>query len=235
MKKFAAALFLVVAAACSRERAEPAVTTASAPPAQEPSQAPPPAARPPAVAGPKLPFADEGPRDPSFAAYRERLLAAVRARDEKAVAALSDPNIRTSFGNGGGSPNLEELELLLPLGGTFREGMFWAPYVYSTFPDEHDAFETLAVIADDVPLRATPDASAVAIATLSRDLVTRASEPGVETPWLKVTTADGKTGFVEAKFLRSPVDYRAGFVKGADGWRMNALVAGDGVQPGSCT
>ncbi len=192
--------------------------------------------RPPTVAGPRLAFADEASRDASFAAYRDQLLAAVRARDAKTVLALSDPNVRTSFGGGGGRADLEqalqdevwgELEQLLALGGTFRDGMFWAPYVYSAWPESHDAFETLAVIADDVLLRESADANAPAIANLSRDLVTRASEPGDPGAWTKVTTADGKTGFVESKFVRSPVDYRAGFKRTADGWRMTAFVAGD--------
>ena len=105
---------------------------------------------------------------------------------------------------------------------------FWAPYVYSAFPDSHDAFETLAVVADDVPLRASADATAPVLATLSRDLVTRAAPPtGEKTSWQHVKTADGKTGFVESKFVRSPVGYRAGFLKTSQGWRMNALVAGD--------
>lgn len=188
----------------------------------------------PVAAGPKLEFVDEASNDPSFAEYRAQLLAAVRARDTKKVLALSDPNIRTTFGGDGDATRLEnvltedlwrELEEVLQLGGNFREGMFWAPYVYSAWPEAHDAFETYAVIADDVPLRASADASAPAIATLSRDLVTRVSDP--ENSWRKVTLADGKSGFVEEKFLRSPVDYRAGFSRGANGWRMTAFVAGD--------
>lgn len=192
--------------------------------------------RPPSVTGPKLAFVDEAAKDPSFAAYRDQLLAAVRARDAKTLIALSDPNIRTSFGSDSNGAELEralnedlwqELEQTLSLGGNFREGMFWAPYVYSAWPDSQDAFETLAVVGKDVPLRESADASAPAIATLSRDLVTRASAPGEGGAWTKVKTADGKTGFVESKSLRSPVGYRAGFLKTKDGWRMSAWVAGD--------
>lgn len=200
------------------------------------SSAPAPAPAAPVVSGPKLAFVDEAAEDPTFAAYRDRLLAAVRARDIKTVLALSDPNVRTSFGGGGGRADLEqalqeevwgELEQILSLGGTFRDGMFWAPYVYSAWPDSHDAFESLAVIADDVSLRRSADASAPAIATLSRDVVERASAPGAEGAWTKITTADGKTGFVETKLVRSPIDYRAGFTKRGAEWRMTALVAGD--------
>lgn len=249
MKKFALALVLV--AACQRaevvesgkvdestsRQADETVSSTTRPPDDSTTRPPDDSTtRPPSVNGPKLPFVDEASKDPSFAAYRDQLLAAVRARDAKTVLALSDPNIRTSFGGGGGRKALEqalkeevwgELEQILSLGGSFREGMFWAPYVYSAWPESQDAFETLAVIGDDVPLRESGNASAPAIATLSRDLVTRASAPGTGGAWTKVKTADGKTGFVASKSLRSPVGYRAGFLKTKDGWRMNAWVAGD--------
>lgn len=236
MKKWMFALMFV---ACAREPEAPApaatsTTTAATTTTATSTTAPPAASAPsaPAVNGPKLAFVDEAAKDPSFAAYRDQLLAAVRARDAKAVFALVDPNVRTSFGGDAGHASLTEehwraLEELLPMGGSFREGMFWAPYVYSAWTESHDAFEELAVVADDVPLREAADASAPAIATLSRDLVKRAGTPGERGPWMKITTADGKTGFVESKFVRSSVDYRAGFVKTPDGWRMNALVAGD--------
>lgn len=231
MKKLGIALLLL--AACAREGSAVVESTsrpadANAPPAQ--------AAAPPAVAGPKLAFVDEAAKDPSFETYRTQLLAAVQARNTRAVLALSDPNIRTSFGGDGDAAALEsvlddalwrELEDILTLGGSFIDEMFWAPYVYSAWPESHDAFETFAVTGDDVPLRGSPDASAPAIATLARDLVARASEPRQDEAWVKVTTADGRTGFVESKFVRSPVDYRAGFTRTEDGWRMTALVAGD--------
>ena len=98
MKRICVLLFL---AACAREEAirpptgtasqaeDTASTTVLAEPATPPA---------PAVNGPKLAFIDETLNDPSFAAYREQLLTAVRARDAKKVLALSDPNIRTSFG-----------------------------------------------------------------------------------------------------------------------------------------
>ena len=47
--------------------------------------------------------------------------------------------------------------------------------MYSAFPDAYDAFEWLAVVAKDVPLRDAPNGRA--IATLSYDLVQRAGQP----------------------------------------------------------
>lgn len=196
------------------------------------------ATSPPPVNGPKLLPVDVATSDPSLAAFRDELLAAVRKRDAGAVVALSDPKIRTSFGGGGGSADLrkalqqpgvwEDLEQLLTQGGQFvgegEQRSFWAPYVYSAWPDAHDAFQFLAVTGEDIPLHQSADANSPVIATLSHDIVERKEKQG---DWQQVKTADGHTGWVEARSVRSPVGYRAGFLKIAGQWKMNALVAGD--------
>ncbi|HEX2060416.1 MAG TPA: SH3 domain-containing protein [Thermoanaerobaculia bacterium] len=229
MKQFLLAALLL--AACRRE---PATRTAPPEPVEPPSTT---RAVLPTIEGPKLAFVDEASADPALVAYRNELLAAVRRRDADAVVALADPNIRTSFGGSGGSDELrrmlgepgmwDDLEQILTNGGTFLEGSdrtaFWAPYVYSAWPEEHDAFTRYAVIGDDVPLYDAPDGKPVA--TLSRNIVERASEPSGT--WTRIRTADGRSGFVATKLLRSPVGYRAGFNKDGERWRMTGLVAGD--------
>ena len=201
------------------------------------------ATTPPSVKGPKLTPVDEATSDPSLVAFRNELLAAVRRRDTDAVVALADPRIRTSFGGDGGAeafrralaqPGVwEDFELLLTQGGSFvGEGpqrSFWAPYVYSAWPDSQDAFESLAITGENVPLYESADTSSRVIATLSSDIVKRAGDIGRDIgKWHNVSTADGHTGWVEARFVRSPVGYRAGFLKNSAGkWRINALVAGD--------
>jgi Bacterial SH3 domain len=246
-------LWLVLFSVACRENPSPesqAVTTAAATTASEttatmtetlgtapvePSTA---ASSRPSVNGPKLLPVDVATSDPSLAAFRDELLAAVRKRDAGAVVALSDPKIRTSFGGGGGATDLrkalqepgvwEDFEQLLTQGGQFvGEGetrSFWAPYVYSAWPDSHDAFQFLAVTGEDIPLRESANANAPVIATLSHDIVERKEKQG---DWQQVKTADGHTGWVEARSVRSPVGYRAGFLKMDGKWKMNALVAGD--------
>jgi hypothetical protein len=201
-----------------------------------------PSAEVPQVLGPKLLPVDEGAGDPSFAKYREELLAEVRSRNTEAVAARVDPNIRTTFGDGGGLDDFrkvlaqpgrwESLERALTLGGRFvGEGetrSFWAPYVYSAWPDRHDAFESLVVTGENVPLRESAADDGRVVATLTHDIVTRV-EPGADlaAPFVQVKTADGLTGFVSTSAVLSPVGYRAGFMKKDGEWRMNAFVAGD--------
>jgi hypothetical protein len=214
-------------------------TDASAEPGSTLTPAPAPAGVEP-VAGPKLTPVDQGPTDPTFVAYRDRLRAAVKSRDAKAVAALVDPKLRTSFGGVNGDietvlarPGMwEELDAVLAHGGSFLgEGQsrsFWAPYVYSAWPEERDAFSHLGVIGENVPLRKTPDANGEMVAMLSYDIVERAAAPSAkEDAWRAVKTADGRNGFVESKSVMSPVGYRAGFMKVNGEWKMNALVAGD--------
>lgn len=197
----------------------------------------------PTVKGPKLMPVDEATSDPSLVAFRKELVAAVRRRDADAVVALADPKIRSSFGGDGGAADFrrnlgqpgvwEDFELLLTQGGSFvGEGSgrsFWAPYVFSAWPDSHDAFASLAITGENVPLLESADKNARVIATLSYDIVQRAGDIGRDIgDWQNVQTADGHTGWVEARLARSPVAYRAGFLKNKDGkWQINALVAGD--------
>ena len=50
----------------------------------------------------KLSPVDEGPRDPSFKAFRDRLLKAVKEEDETVLYESLDPKITNSFGGEGG-------------------------------------------------------------------------------------------------------------------------------------
>lgn len=224
--------------------------TPAAPPSDSTPDAPPRAAAPhltaPPVKGPKLLPVDEGSKDASFVAFRQELLTAVRSRDGEAVLKIADPKIRTSFGNGGGiaefekkwktedaaSPLWAELEHILTHGGSFQktggDRRFWAPYVYSDWPENIDPFEHLAVVAKDVALHESANDTSPVLAALSHDIVSRAEPGGPDPkPWQKIKTADGRTGFVDSKLVRSPVGYRAGFAKKNGQWWMEALVAGD--------
>lgn len=190
--------------------------------------------------------ADNASTDPSFEEFRRRLAAAVRAKDEAQLLALIDPNIRTSFGDSGGlaafrgdwdpsapgSRIWTELGKVLALGGTFRgeepNRSFWAPYVYSTWPDSVDAFQYVAAVRRDVPIRTERSPAAPVIETVSwaiLELMPRSS-PG-DGEWVHVKSPAGKAGWVLAADVHSPVGYRAGFAKSGGDWKMNAFVAGD--------
>lgn len=226
-RQAAAALF-IAALACAPEPPAPPPTTATTATTAPPPAAPPRAEVKCAAAPGVLCPADEGPNDASFEAYRDKLIAAVEKKDRAALDALVDPHVRTSFGGDGGTGNVQwgELAQILPLGGTFQSASsFWAPYVYSTWPDEVDAFTHVAAVRPGVALREQPSASARSVRTLDWSILELLdSKPG---EWRHVKTADGATGWVESKDVRSPIGYRAGFNKTEKGWTMTALVAGD--------
>lgn len=195
---------------------------------------------------------DEAGKDASFKAFRDKLISAVQKKDAKYLLSVMDPNIKNGFGDSNGianfkkhwkidSPNSEmweELLFVLTHGGAFQtEGKnktFTAPYVYSNFPENLDAFEYSAITDKNVNLRATPFTSAPSVATLSYNIVKVDYEGSVKNKsntekyaWLKVETMDGKTGFVPEKFIRSSADYRAAFEKKRGLWKMTFFLAGD--------
>jgi hypothetical protein len=189
---------------------------------------------------------DEAALDPSFAAYRTRLLAALENRSEAMLLPLVADDIRTSFGDGGGIRDFQqqwtpssgesrlwlELSEIVRLGGTFRgEGtdrMFWAPHVYSRWPDSIDAFEHVAAIRDGVPVREQADERSRVVATLNWSIVRILDTPsGEPRPWRRVRAPGGAEGWVRTGDVRSPIGYRAGFRKADGEWKMAALVAGD--------
>ncbi|MEZ0369022.1 MAG: SH3 domain-containing protein [Candidatus Sericytochromatia bacterium] len=136
----------------------------------------------------------------------------------------------------------QELSLVLSLGGRFdgeNPNRFTAPYTFNC-PAVNDAFEELIVLGRDVVLRAGPDPKSQARRTLSFELVTRVrdadgeyveSKPmslgGESHPWFQVRLADGTSGYIWGKYLRSPIDFRAGFTRKVGVWTLDFFVAGD--------
>jgi len=206
-----------------------------------------------AAQGRKLYPADEASKDPSFKTFRDKLVAAVRRHDPKFILNILDPDVENDLGGGRGAKQFEKkwqpvdrpdselwnvLREALSLGGTFMtsEGQtgFCAPYVYTRWPHEFDAFKYEVIIKEKVEVRQQPSSTGPVIATLSYDIVKvdrEHSVPDKTRPdiylWVKVATPNGTEGYVPGDSLRSPIDYRACFKKVKGKWRMTALIAGD--------
>jgi hypothetical protein len=101
---------------------------------------------------------------------------------------------------------------LLRLGGTFGESKdeFWAPYVFSRFPDDYGGFDFSAIIAKDVRVRSEPNEKASMITSLSYDIVLNLS--GGDSPesknkadraWVSIRLPDGREGFVSANLFEA--------------------------------
>lgn len=187
--------------------------------------------------------ADEGPSDASFLAFRDRLRSAVEHRSEGELTPLIATNIRTSFGSGGGIDGFRKqwrtssndsklwptLQRIIDHGGSFQSGgdakMFWAPYVYSKWPESVDAFEHVAALGRATPIFSKPAPGAPKIATVDWEILTVSSPSKGD--WTKVRTGSGTEGWVSNDDVYSPVGYRAGFSNRGGEWKLEALVAGD--------
>lgn len=194
---------------------------------------------------------DEAGKDTSFVQFREKLINAVKKRDSKFVLSIVDKNIKNSFGGNDGivefrkqwkitNPKSEfwkEFLTVLTSGGTFdkrRRNAFYAPYLFTTFPDDIDQFEYQAIFGNNVNLREKPDLNAPIVASLSYNVVKIDYQNSIRSPkndeevlWLKIETLGGKKGFVKPEYVRSSIDYRAGFEKKNGKWMMVFFLAGD--------
>ena len=199
------------------------------------------------AASARLQPVDEASKDPSFLAFRKRLVRAVRKHDLKFVISILDPEIKNSFGGEGGidefksvwRPDKADSKLwgnllrILSMGGSFStrnpDWDFSVPYVFSRWPDDYDPFEYAAITGADVNLRREAGMSAPILKQLNYDIVKLEEDnPGdANRPWTRVRTLDGIVGYVSSRFVYSPIDYRAGFSRHDGKWRMQFFLAGD--------
>jgi hypothetical protein len=192
---------------------------------------------------------DEAKKDASFFAFREKVIAAVKKKDSAFILSIVDPQIKNSFGGDDGLANFKKIwklntsgskfwETFTPVimnGGSFIKGtkntQFFAPYTFSGFPDDIDAFDYSAIFGNNVNLRKAAGTNSEVTGSLSYNIVKvdwdNSVKAGEDYKWLKVTTLGGKTGFVNADYVRSSIDYRAGFDKIKGKWKMTAFIAGD--------
>jgi len=200
----------------------------------------------------KLSPVDEGSREPTFAAFRRQLLAAVRRRDTRFVMSVVDPRIQNDFGGGAGiadfrrhwrldhperSPLWSTLDRILRLGGSFtsrRRREFCAPYIFTKFPERLDGFSYQVITGKNVPVRQEPRSEAAVVTTLSYEIVkVPDAQPIAEKTatgtrnWIRIVAPNGRRAYVDAASIWSPVGYRACFTKRGGGWRMTALIEGD--------
>lgn len=195
---------------------------------------------------------DEASQDSSFLAFRTKLIEATKKRDAKYILSIVDVNIKNGFGGEDGIANFKknwkiesrnsefwnEFLAVISNGGKFsNEGnskSFYAPYLFNAFPDDVDSFEHSAIFGNNVNLRERGDAKSKVVEQLSYNIVKVDFENSIKKPksendyeWLKIETLGGKKGFVSADFVRSPIDYRAGFEKIGGKWKLTFFLAGD--------
>jgi hypothetical protein len=183
---------------------------------------------------------DEATKRPDFLAFHRRLQTAVTRRDADAILRVVDPKARVAFDGGAGGVEgfkahhlnnsevdfWKEFAQVLALGGTFTApDTFTAPYTFSEWPESADSFECLAIIGSGVRLRQKPGTTSRILTGLSYTIVQRLDEAA--DGWQRVRLADGRSGYVASRYLRSPVDYRAAFELKDRQWWLVLYVAGD--------
>lgn len=194
---------------------------------------------------------DEGDRDASFSAFRKKLVAAVEKKDMRYVLSIVDKGIKNGFGGNDGIAEFKKQwktgtdfwKYFLPViknGGRFdgddasKRNSFTAPYLFNDFPNDLDPFEYAAVFGTDVNLRETPDLNGKIVAKLSYNVLKvdyngskRLSRDSDDSTWMKVESLGGLKGWMSAPYVRSSVDYRAGFEKIRGVWKLTFFLAGD--------
>ncbi len=193
---------------------------------------------------------DEAARDPDFFVFRRNLIKALIERNDVFIKSVISPDIKYSFGGGDGitgfyqewrlgksdSPFYATLLDVLLNGGAMldsvqegqMEDRYCAPYTF-TAENIPDPFETVIVMDKGVPVYNKPSEKGKIIYRASYNaLKVSSNDKGEEIEgWQEVQTPAGKSGYVKKIFIRSPIDYRACFVKKDGAYKMEAFVAGD--------
>jgi hypothetical protein len=184
---------------------------------------------------------DSGTRRRDFSDFRDRLRRAVVRKDERAISAILHPDIQVDFGGASGPDAFLEHHVrnqdedfwkefgdVLAMGGRFLEpDEFAAPYTFTEFPGDLDGFSCMTVLGAGVRLREAPGATARVLALLDHDIVEAFGEDQRVADWVRVETADRRTGYVARRYLRSPLDHRAIFHFDKGRWWLTAYVAGE--------
>jgi hypothetical protein len=192
---------------------------------------------------------DEAQKDESFLAFRTKLIQAAKHRDTKYILSIVDADIKNSFGGDDGIQEFKEWwkindaksefwKEFLPVisnGGQFIAGennLFCAPFSFTAFPEDLDAFSYSVIFGNNVNLRSKPNINAPIISTLSYNIfemvkAVKDKENSENVSWYEIRTLGGKEGFIKPEYARSPIDYRACFEKKNGKWKMTAFIAGD--------
>jgi len=197
---------------------------------------------------------DDAATDRSWRTYKDRLLEAIGAKDQKALMGAIDRNVDNGPDEKRGheefrrrwdldketkepSPVWEELRKSISLGGAFIRGekraqpRFCTPYVSARWPTDHDPFANGAIVSREVLMKAKPSQASETLARLSHEVVrvedweVADETSGVPQKWTRIR-ARARVGFVTEEQIRSPIEHMACFARADGQWRMISFTAG---------
>jgi hypothetical protein len=197
-------------------------------------------------AGPDFPPIDEGANNVQFAEFRANLMSAIQKKNYEWATSRIALTVKYSFGEDNGKKELLETWDRIPtareeffaallgclkLGGQFKKHdgktHFIAPYVFSAWPDEYDAFSHFAVTRAHASVYAKPDEGSEVVSEAGQSIV-RYDHSELADGWHWIEYAEDKWAWIKAADVRSPIDYRAIFEKNEVGsYVLVTLVAGD--------
>lgn len=186
---------------------------------------------------------DDTARDSSFRSYVGKLRSAVEDRNTTALRKLVDEEVATGPAaedkgwqkfvekwkpeDVRGSRLWTALADFLSLGFTREHpNLYLSPYLVWRFPDGLNRAAHLVVVRDKAPLREAPSLDAKAVALLSFDIVRQLGRPddgGGLVRWVRVSTLDGRSGFMSMRDVMSPMMPRAQFGQRRGRWLLIAL------------
>jgi hypothetical protein len=186
---------------------------------------------------------DDTAREPAFRSYVGKLRSAVATRNTAALRKLVDDEVAVGpaaedkgwakFKAKWRPDDPQDQRLwsavadLLSVG-FIREhpNLFLSPYLVWRFPDGLSRRAHLVVVRDHAALRESPSLNAPSVATLSFDIVRRLEAPKDNeglVQWVHVQTLDGRSGYVNARDVMSPIMPRAQFGLRRGRWLLIAL------------
>ena len=178
-----------------------------------------------------------------FGKFIEAYRTALDERDEAYVKAHTHPNVKISFGGHSGWSGLVDywslddgdesfykmMKTTLSYGAVDTSGglgnAYMAPYVFTDFPSDSDAFEFSVCTGKDVNVRTRPSTDSEIITKVTYEAL-KVLEPEKD-GWVKIQLPDGTRAYIYASFLWSPINYRASFTKVDDTWLLDFFVKGD--------
>lgn len=168
----------------------------------------------------RIPPTDESHVDPAFKAFVAKLKAAVASRDQKAIRAMSVPDLVIE------DHDLPELATILALGcGRFDKG-FNFPYINAKFPEDLEPYEYAVVMKPGAVLRSKASADAAVVAPLDYDIV-HVAQWNPKSKWQAVKRLDGVRGFVADDDIRTLGHFHAYCEKRSGVWKLIAFDQGD--------
>lgn len=203
--------------------------------------------------GDRVPPRDESTLDPTFAAFRTRLLDVVRHRDLAGLRPLLAPTVNVEFSNDYTPTQFiawlrrksdadrtsfwTMLQRAVELGTVRVSGAMCAPYVYADAPIGDPSHPWLVVTGKDVPVHAGPRETTKVLATLSDEIV-REGDPTLIEPdlrstaaldpigaWVFVTTKTKVTGYVRGDRIWKTDGMRYCFDNTSGSWRLSAMAS----------